>query len=123
MRSGANYRVVARAGERVTTSTATTVVVTQHPSSVQIAGAKVRPGKQVVVTVRSSVDGVAEVAVKRGTKVLKKVVVVKADQSVAVRLGALPKKGKGNATVTVAVTPAGLDHAPATVSKKVAVRK
>lgn len=123
VRTGADYRVVATAGAHTTTSGTATVVVAKQAADVRVMKVKARAGKKAVVRVRSSVDGVAQVTLKRGTKVLRKVVVVTAERPVAVRLGTLPRKGTGKAVVTVVVTPNGLDHAPSKASKKVVVKK
>ncbi|QCX28349.1 purple acid phosphatase family protein [Nocardioides jishulii] len=123
VRTNADYRVVASAGVHTTTSATSSVVVTKRAATVAITKVRARQGKKAVVTLRSSVDGVAEVNVKRGAKTLTKMVKVKAGKTVVVRLGTLPRKGKGKAAVTVAVTPAGVDHSAARATKKVSVRK
>ena len=123
VRSGGQYRVVATAGNRTTTSRATTVTVNRAASRVKVLKVVARKGRVVQVRVRANADGLATVKVVNGGKVQRKAVAVKAGRTVTVKLGKLAKKAKGRAAVTVRLDASGPDHLDARTTKSVRVKK
>jgi len=122
--NGQQFRAVAVAGSHESISAATTVQVSKHASSVKVAGSKLKAGKSPVVQVRATAAGTARVQVKVGSKTWTTTVAVAKNRTQnAAFASALPRKAKGNATITVTFTPNSSDFATAKTVAKVKIKK
>lgn len=117
---GTAYRVVATAGSRSTTSTETTLVVSQRSTTVRVSNVVAKRGKKVAVTLRASEAGKATIVVRQGKKRWTRTVDVSAGRTVVKLDKAVKKPRKVNVKVTL--TPTSVDHAPATATRTVRVR-
>lgn len=122
VRTGAQYRVVATAGERTASSGVATVQVNRKAASVKVGKVVARKGRTVTVRIRPSADGVATVKVVNGGKAMRTTLKVKAGRAITAKLGKLSGKAKGHAAVTVAVA-TGIDHDDARSTARVRVTK
>lgn len=126
-----SYRVLATAGTRSTPSAASTVTPVATQGTVTITSTKLKQGKAAVVKVRSDVDGVVQVRVVRGKKVVTGTVLVTAGTTATVRTDKLKparsakaqrKAKKQKARVQVTLTPLSSDVAPARAEVTTRVR-
>ena len=118
------YRVAVTAGTRTVYSTATSIVVDKHRTSVQVIGSALKRGKNPVVKVRASESGTVRVDVKYGSRTVTRYMTVRADTTKSIKMSKLAKKGSSKARVTVTFTPsAGETFTSSKVVKTVKVRR
>ncbi|MCD9153345.1 fibronectin type III domain-containing protein [Aeromicrobium duanguangcaii] len=120
------YRVAVTSGTRTVHSLPTTVIVAPDrkiASKVAVGKATVKAGRKAAVAVRPSVTGKVRVTVRVGGKKLTRTVTVKAGRKTTVRLGAVPKRARGRAVITVVLNPSDAKYATSTRTKAVKVKR